>query len=144
MAVTVERTSIIYYFIYLAVWASEIDPYLACLCNQFIGSRMVCRFILDNLVGPVAEVEEEGASAGRVKRSAASTILEDGIMEVDGNPRDGRPRREKDIYERYELEQSVQDLSKGRRCPTSHAPLSPTTPCPFFLTPLHADTCHAA
>ena len=100
---------------------------------------MICRFILDNLVGPVAEVEEEGASAGRVKRSAASTILEDGVMEVDGNPRDGRPRREKDMYERYELEQSVQDLSKGRRCPTSHAPFSSTTPCPSFL-PLSMQT----
>ena len=76
-----------------------------------------CRFITEQLIGPPeAERTAEGESAAApAKRRRARYVLEDGILEVDGKPRDGVPRpAERDWY-RDELKGNVTDLPRGQR-----------------------------
>lgn len=70
---------------------------------------------MDHLLGSLEAAEQEAVSGERTKRSAASAILEDGILEVDGIPRDGVQRHDTNEYERYELEENARDLSRGLR-----------------------------
>lgn len=85
------------------------------VCALILMSFYSCRFILDHLLGSIEANSEEKETGVRVNRSAASTILEDGIVEVDGIPRDGKQRRNASEYDSYELEKGVTDLSRGLR-----------------------------
>lgn len=66
-------------------------------------------------MGSIEAAEEEATTGQRSRRGAAAAILEDGILEVDGIPRDGRDRADPMEYDRHELEDNVRDLSRGLR-----------------------------
>ena len=74
------------------------------------------RWILDQLIGPIpqdaAENAKPGEDDGITKTRAACSVLQDGILEVDGNPRDGRHT---DAYDYNELVGHLTDLSRGLR-----------------------------
>jgi hypothetical protein len=71
------------------------------------------RFILEQLIGP-PEAAGDSVSAS-AKRRRARFVLEDGILEVDGKPRDGQPRPSDCDWKHDELEGGLTDLSRGVR-----------------------------
>lgn len=77
----------------------------------------VGRWILQQLVGPALLVAAEKAADDHSssRQSRACCVLEEGILEVDGKPRDGRPRRQEKLWDRDELEDGLTDLSRGTR-----------------------------
>lgn len=75
----------------------------------------LCRFVLDQLIGPM-EAEADGTIASAGKGQTGRHLLERGMLEVDGKPRDGRERPNKDFWLKGELIDNVTDLRRGHRC----------------------------
>lgn len=74
------------------------------------------RFILEQLVGPVpTEGEELALPSIAAKDRNAQYLLERGLLEVDGKPRDGRERPHEGEWSPGELMDGVTDLTRGQR-----------------------------
>ena len=74
------------------------------------------------MIGPpeAERTPEAEAAAAPAKRRRARYVLEDGILEVDGKPRDGLARPSEGDWNRDELKGNVTDLSRGQRCSFCH------------------------
>ena len=75
-----------------------------------------CRFILEQLVGPVPTEEVQPALPQiAAKARHAHYLLERGLLEVDGKPRDGRQRLHDGEWLPGELVDGLTDLTRGQR-----------------------------
>lgn len=79
--------------------------------------KVMCRWILDQLCGclQARKITENSGETEGSRRSIARAVLEEGILEVDGRPNDGRPRRNPGYWDEDELEEGLTDLSRGTR-----------------------------
>ena len=81
-----------------------------------------CRFILEQLIGPApGTVNDPGLPSVVAKDRKARSVLERGMVEVDGKPRDGAQRPNPGYWERSELMDNVTDLTRGHRYDSLHS-----------------------